>query len=310
MNLGFTNHKHSEETKRKMSEDRMGEKNSMYGKKRIMSEETRKKMSESHKGKVGANKGKTWEEMYGVEKAKEMRKKWSERKGKTNPMYGKKRVFSKKTRKRMSEGSMLKIQTLEERYPLFSKIEELRYSPDNPGEIQVHCKNHNCPNSKEQGGWFTPTRYQLSERVRQLENPDGNDCGYFYCSDECKGNCPLFNNREHLIKEERELLYTSTEYQVFRTNVLERDNYKCQYCSEKAEHVHHERPQKLEPFFALDPDLAWSVCEKCHYKYGHSDKDCSTGNLANKKCESINKNEMKGVQLCSKDSILNIQSMR
>ena len=303
MNLGFTNHKHSEETKRKMSESRKGKNNGMYGKKRNMSEETRKKMSESHKGKPSGMKGK-----HLSDKTKKLLS--EQRKGKNNPMYGKKRVFSKKTRKRMSEGSKLKIHTLEERYPLFSKVEELRYNPDVKGEIQVHCKNHNCPNSKEQGGWFTPTYGQLIERVRQLENPDGNDGGYFYCSDECKSVCPLFNLRSDPLKTNDESYYTSSEYQQFRTNVLERDNYKCQYCGEKAEHVHHERPQKLEPFFALDPDLAWSVCEKCHYKYGHSNKDCNTGNLANKKCESINKNEMKGVQLCSEDSILNIQSMR
>jgi 5-methylcytosine-specific restriction endonuclease McrA len=83
--------------------------------------------------------------------------------------------------------------------------------------------------------------------------------------------------------EKSEKLYTQEEYQQFREYVLERDNYKCQYCGQKAEHVHHERPQKLEPFFALDPDLAWSVCEKCHYKYGHKD-ECSTGKLANMVC--------------------------
>ena len=40
----------------------------------------------------------------------------------------------------------------------------------------------------------------------------------------------------------------------------------------------HKQPQKLEPFFTLDPDLAWSICKKCHFKYGHKD-ECSIGNL-------------------------------
>jgi len=269
--------KHSEETKRQMSETRRGENNPMYGKKRIMSEETRRKMSESHKGKPSGMKGKKLSE--------ETRKKLSElRKGKKNGMYGKKRINSKETRRRMSESSKLRIHTIYERYSLFSKVEEMIYNPDKPGEkeIQVHCKNHNCPNSKEQGGWFTPTKIQLSERIRQLEKPDGNDAGYFYCSDECKGECPLFNLRADPFKEIIQP-YTEEEHQVFREFVLDRDNYECQYCGKKAEHVHHERPQKLEPFFALDPDLAWSVCKDCHYKYGHID-ECSTGNLANIIC--------------------------
>ena len=172
------------------------------------------------------------------------------------------------------------------KYSFFSKVEEMRYNPDKPGEkeIQVHCKNHNCPNSKEQGGWFTPLGRQLEGRLNALEN-NGNDLNYFYCSNKCKQECPLYNLKSDPFKNITHS-YTSSEYQQFRTNVLERDDYKCQYCGKKAEHVHHERPQKLEPFFALDPDLAWSVCKKCHYKYGHSDKDCNTGNLANKICQN------------------------
>ena len=68
-----------------------------------------------------------------------------------------------------------------------------------------------------------------------------------------------------------------------RNFVLERDGWQCQYCGEQADHVHHERPKKLEPFFTLDPDLAWSVCRKCHNKYAHVD-ECSTINIANIHC--------------------------
>jgi len=46
----------------------------------------------------------------------------------------------------------------------------------------------------------------------------------------------------------------------------------CDGCGKEATH-----------FFKLDPDLAWSVCERCHYKYGHKD-ECSTGNLAQRIC--------------------------
>jgi len=161
----------------------------------------------------------------------------------------------------------------------------MRYNPDKPEEkeIQVHCKNHNCPNSKEQNGWFTPSHGQISKRTEAIEKPSGIGESNFYCCEECKLICPLFRSRgiDPLIENNK--TYTQSEYQTFRQFVLERDNYKCQYCGKKADYVHHERPQKLEPFYSLDPDLAWSVCKKCHYKYAHSD-ECSTRNLANKIC--------------------------
>jgi len=195
------------------------------------------------------------------------------------------KIITKKHRKNISKGVKLSIEKINERYPFFSKIEEIRYNPEklNDKEIQVHCKNHKCENSKEKGGWFTPKNTQMSERIRQLNN--GNDGSYFYCSEECKDDCPLFNLRPDYILNDKQSkkVYTSEEYQTFRSFVLERDNHICQYCGEKATDVHHERPQKLEPFFALDPDCAWSCCKKCHYKYGHKD-ECSTGVLAHLSC--------------------------
>jgi len=185
---------------------------------------------------------------------------------------------------------------IKNKYPFFSKIEEMRYNPKKVGEkeIQVRCKNNKCKNSKESNGWFTPTRNQIQERIRAVENSyDGSGC-YLYCSQHCKDNCNLFNKRvEQLMREDqintgiiKDPLYTSEEYQTFREEVLKRDNYQCVYCEEKAEHIHHTRPQKLEPFFTLDPDYGISCCRNCHYKYGHkTGTECSTGNLASKICE-------------------------
>jgi hypothetical protein len=200
--------------------------------------------------------------------------------GENNPFYGK--THSLKTVKIISEAQKYTIKKIQKKYPIFSKIEKMRYNPDKPGEkeIQFHCKNHLCSNSKEHNGWFTPTKTQLYERIRQIEF--GNGGCYLYCSNECKQTCPLYNLSSDPYKESKRQ-YTDTEYQIFRHYVLERDGYECQYCGKQAEHVHHERPQKLEPFFALDPDLAWSVCKECHYKYSHKD-ECSSGNLAKVMC--------------------------
>ena len=260
----------------------------------------------SRKGQIPWNKGKTG--VYSKESLKKMRKSNT---GKNNPSYGKKRtkiqikrmkksqeghIVTTETRNKISLANMgnthteeykrsLKItfKQLQERYPFFCQVEGIKEGPE-PGKFFVHCKNHNCFNSKEKDGYFLTNYDQLYERIRALENNDGNDGQFLYCSEQCKQECPSFNLISDPCKN-TEKPYTNEEYQTFRQFVLERDNYICQFCGKPAEHVHHERPQKLEPYFALDPDLAWSCCKKCHYKYGHKiGTPCSTGNLANKIC--------------------------
>jgi len=315
-------HSKCPEIKKRTSRDLSGKNNPMYG--RSHSKEAIKKMSEAKKGKEAWNKGSKHTEETKSKISQQLKGRVSHKKGKSisnetkekisrnngKGMLGKKHSnkakekiskavkgnsawnkgkvggYSKETRKKMSISHRFTIKDFRELHPFFSQIEEMRYNPDKPGEkeIQVHCKNHLCPNSKEQNGWFTPSKNQMFERIRQLENKDGNGGSYFYCSEECKNICPLYGLRSDPLQN-TEKTYTQEEYQQFREFVLIRDNYQCQYCGDLATEVHHERPQKLEPFFALDPDLAWSCCKKCHYKYGHKiGSECSTGNLANLQC--------------------------
>jgi 5-methylcytosine-specific restriction endonuclease McrA len=277
--------KHTEETKNKIGDSNRGRKFSLEFKQRMSI--IKKGLHHSNKTKIkigNSNKGKkhTEETKKKIGNANRGRKLSYE----TRQKISKAKRGIKKSKKQINK-LKLSIKQINSRYPMFSKIEELRYNPDKPGEkeIQVHCKNHNCPNSKEQGGWFTPSKNALSDRISCLDRFNVDHC-YFYCSEQCKDMCPLYRLRSDPFKELTKTKYTQEEYQQFREYVLERDNYKCQYCGQKAEHVHHERPQKLEPFFALDPDYAWSVCKKCHYKYGHKD-ECSTGRLSNKYCKEV-----------------------
>jgi len=268
---------------------------------------SRKKISLNKKGNNPWNKGKT--NIYSEKTIEKIRnfntgKKHSNEtkikiglasKNRIGAMLGK--LHSKKSKLKMSKSQLgklhskktilkmqLSIKQIQKRYLTFSKIEEMRYNPDKPNEkeIQVHCKNHLCENSKEQGGWFTPKRSLIFNRCFAIDN--GNDCSNFYCSNECKQICPLFNLHSDP-NTKKEQLYTSEEYQTWRLNVLEREDYLCEYCEEKATHVHHSRPQKLEPGFSLDPDFGIACCKDCHYKYGHkTGTECSTGNLSQEVC--------------------------
>ena len=193
-------------------------------------------------------------------------------KGELNHMYGKK------------SPTRYSIEGINKKYPFFSKIERMRYNTDKPGEkeIQVHCKNHKCKNSKENGGWFTPDLRHISERIRALQFR-GIDNSYFYCSQKCKETCVLYG-LQHDPYKKIVLPYTQEEHDVWRSTVFEQNNNKCQYCSSKENlHCHHIKPVKTHPHLALDPDNGIVLCKKCHYEIGHkTGTECSTGNLANK----------------------------
>ncbi len=187
----------------------------------------------------------------------------------------------------------LTYEKLKERYPLLVEIEELIEGPN--GEIMGHCKNASCKNSKENGGYFKLTSYQIGLRKDGINRCD---TGHFYCSQNCKDSCPLYRKSSaalhNLITENLEKPYTQAEYSTWHEEVLHRQRIEnnitynfCEYCeSSENLHVHHEVPVKLEPGYALDPNNGIIVCEKCHYKICHKKgTDCSTGKLANKICK-------------------------
>jgi len=276
--------------------------NKLQGKKKTKIH--RKHLSESKKGNIPWNKGKTglqipWNKgKIGIYSKDSLEKMSNSSKGKTawnkgtkGKMIawnkGKTGIYSKEILNKISNKQKLTIEQIKERYPFFSKIEEMRYNPKKlteEKEIQVHCKNHECENSKEKGGWFNPTKIQLHERIRALEKPYGMIENNLYCSQKCKDECPLYYLRSDPYRDTT-LPYTAAELQTYNKFVMKRENGLCEYCGEKAEHVHHIRPQKLEPFFALDPDFGIATCKICHYKYGHQD-ECSTGVLAAKRCNN------------------------
>ena len=128
--------------------------------------------------------------------------------------------------------------------------------------------------------------YKNAKKFNHLNNTVCWVVGDLKSPDECKQICPIFNFHYYEYNTKIDSLYTSEEYQTWRLNILNREDYKCEYCDEQATDVHHSRPQKLEPGFVLDPDFGVACCERCHYKYGHkTGTECSTSNLANKICK-------------------------
>lgn len=142
--------------------------------------------------------------------------------------------------------------------------EEVRSIEQDGFEIlQVRCTNSNCRQ------WFTPTYHQVANRLQVINGKiEGNN--RFYCCDECKESCNIFNRTV----EEQEKQFTPYELSIWSKTVLARHDFICEYCGETANTAHHIIPKKLAPFYALDPDNGISCCEKCHYKYGHTSEEC------------------------------------
>jgi len=173
-------------------------------------------------------------------------------------------------------------------YPFFCKIEKPKLDKDN--KIIVQCKK--CKK------WFTPDSEQVRTRRDALEHKDGNGGGYFYCSNKCKDTCPLFNLRpDYILNDNSKDIITMNERTIWKKEVLKRQktyvgHNECEYCGNiniKELDCHHEKPIKLFPYLALDPDNGIILCSpksknKCHHKIGHID-NCSLGNLSKKLCQ-------------------------
>lgn len=136
--------------------------------------------------------------------------------------------------------------------------------------------------------WFVPERTACERRGQFLKDNIDRE-SLFYCSDQCKSLCPVFHKKKYPAgynprKHRNYKQFTEAELRIWRDEVLKRANYKCEYCGKEATTAHHIQPKKLKPFFALDPENGLACCEWCHYKYGHRDRECTTGYLANIDC--------------------------
>ena len=130
------------------------------------------------------------------------------------------------------------------------------------------------------GKYFIPSLSNVRNRIVCLNQSTKSRTygeGRFYCSDNCKSACPVFNQRKYPKGFKKA---TSREVQPeLRQLVLKRDNYTCQYggCGKTVEdselHCHHIEGINLNPIESADLDLCITLCKE-HHKLVHKEKGC------------------------------------
>jgi len=258
--------KHTEESKKKISEAIMGEKNPFYGKHHT--EETRKDLSEKIKDIWNDDKyrEKNIESRTGIKFSEETRKKMSEsHKGENNNNW--------------KGGVKGKDLPLYDTYSSqISYCEECRRSEEDINILEVKCTY--C------GKWFIPKRISVHNRIQTLK---GNYSGEhrLYCSTGCKKACPIYGKTpDTLMKEDAvragrlNWLEMNREVQPeLRQMVLLRDEYKCVKCEDdEILHCHHIYPVAVDPLLSADIDNCITLCKECH-KEVHKLPGCSYGQL-------------------------------
>lgn len=203
------------------------------------------------------------------------------------------RIEELKSRDRTSQSRKRKLYKADyqEKHPLFYKIEEIRDSKDGDS-IEVRCKMHSCRK------WFKPKYKQIQKRIQAINGERGNGEDNFYCSEECKKECPSYGLNSNSIKYNNlnkrnvaESKFTQYELKVFRKEVKRRQFEEFGYnfceiksCKNKGPYfVHHERPKKQDWIFGLDPDNGTIACREHHEELHEG--ECSYSTLAKLKCE-------------------------
>lgn len=144
-------------------------------------------------------------------------------------------------------------------------------------EIYVACKY--C------GKYHKPKRKRLLSRIRFINGQEEWEYN-FYCSNKCKKECPIYNQREF---PKGFKPATSREVQPeLRQLVFKRDEYTCQKCHKHKDdldsglHCHHIDPVINNPVESADIDNCITLCKECHRKT-HKISGCNYSEL---RCET------------------------
>jgi len=144
--------------------------------------------------------------------------------------------------------------------------EEVRRDPENNDYLQVRCTESSCRE------WFRSSTKAIHNRLKTINGKMGGE-SRFYCSEECKQKCSLYNQVKHPkgFININNIRYNQPEWAQM---VKEKDEYKCVKCNSTEKLVaHHIEGLNENPIESADIDLGVTLCKKCH-KEVHEEIGC------------------------------------
>lgn len=110
--------------------------------------------------------------------------------------------------------------------------------------------------------WYQPKIKEVAHRIESINGKNRGE-NRFYCSEECKHNCNIYNQKKY---PKGFKIATSREVQPeLRKMRFELDDWICQLCNNsKNLHCHHYEGIEQNPIESADIDMCITVCKKCH----------------------------------------------
>jgi 5-methylcytosine-specific restriction endonuclease McrA len=199
--------------------------------------------------------------------------------GKNHPLYGKHHTIE--TIKKISKSNSRRVGALNNNYRGGVKMLGLTTYDTYGSRLDLYERVRKQSGTKILevkcaycGQWYAPSFTAVTNRLKAINNLNQGEMR-FYCSENCKRACPIYNQRKYPKGFKHT---TSREVSPYlRQMVFKRDNWTCQICGKTSKeaqlHCHHMDPVAQNPMFQNDMDSCVTLCKGCH-KMVHSRRGC------------------------------------
>jgi len=226
----------------------------------------------NNKKRVSSKKGKTWEQLYGIDKAAQM---------KLSKSISAKKQMAWRIGKTLEEiwgpekGKQIKESFLQAAYKVSQRIkgktyEEIYGEKAEERRLNSAAKNPIRGTFEERYGKNKAEKIKLKISMSQFGKKRPNQLGK-KISQETRRKISYTLRLKNTDKPRIEDIIKSEKYKLWRKAVFERDNYTCQECGIKGGylHAHHIKPKSLYPELMFDVNNGKTYCKKCHFNDKH-----------------------------------------